>query len=302
MINNRTILTAAHCLIEGEVAEIFVGNEIDDNSIKIETTSFIKLSEDRRYARFNGASYDLALIGLKEPLENITPLSLNNILPSLNSEVFISGFGLHGTGSVPDQEFDSKKRWGTNVLSIISKESSIVGLSTLSETPDKTILGFFFDEDVSPFESSISLGDSGSPLLLKEGQSFSIIGVASWVTQSLDNLNRGYGASAGFASIEQNSEWINSNNSLREVATSIDGKWSLNETWNDAYYPNNFIPSIENYNSIAARYYSASINNSINLFDSVEIDELSVTNLGDLVLNQESSLSCLLYTSPSPRD
>ena len=89
MINNRTILTAAHCLIEGEEAEIFVGDEIDDDSIKIETTSFIKLPEDRRYAGFNGASYDLALISLKEPLENVTPLSLNNTLPTLSSEVFI---------------------------------------------------------------------------------------------------------------------------------------------------------------------------------------------------------------------
>ena len=297
VINNRTILTAAHCLIEGEVAEIFVGDEINDDSIKIETTSFIKLPEDRRYSGFNGASYDLAIISLKEPLENVTPLPLNNTLPSLSSEVFISGFGLHGTGSVPDQEFDSKKRWGKNVLSIISKESSIVGLSTLSETPDQTILGFFFDEDVSPLESSISLGDSGSPLLVKDGESFSIIGVASWVTQSLDSLNRGYGASAGFASIEQNFEWISLNNPLREVATTVDGKWSLNETWNDAHYPNNFTPSSENYNSTSARYYSASINNSINLSDAVEIDELSISVLGKLILNQGSSLSVLLNTN-----
>ena len=37
VINNRTILTAAHCLIEGEIAEIFVGNEINDDSIKLKT-------------------------------------------------------------------------------------------------------------------------------------------------------------------------------------------------------------------------------------------------------------------------
>ena len=34
VINNRTILTAAHCLIEGEIAEIFVGNEIIGCTIK----------------------------------------------------------------------------------------------------------------------------------------------------------------------------------------------------------------------------------------------------------------------------
>ena len=67
VINNRTILTAAHCLIEGEVAEIFTGNEINDDSTLIETTSFVKLPEDRRYVGFNGASYDMALISLKKP-------------------------------------------------------------------------------------------------------------------------------------------------------------------------------------------------------------------------------------------
>jgi hypothetical protein len=239
----------------------------------------------------------MALISLKNPLQDITPLSLNPALPGLNSEVFISGFGLHGTGSIPDQEFDSKKRWGKNVLSVISKESSIVGFSTLSETPDKIILGFSFDENISPLESSISLGDSGSPLLMKNGESFSIIGVASWITQSIETLSRGYGASAGFSSIEQNSEWITLNNPLREVATTVDGIWSLNETWNDAYYPNNFTPSKENYNSTSARYYFASINNSIDLSDSVEIDELNVSNSGHLVLNKDSSLSVLLNTN-----
>ncbi len=80
------------------------------------------------------------------------------------------------------------------------------------------------------------------------------------------------------------------------LLTTVDGKWSLNETWNDAYYPNNFTPSSENYNSISARYYSVSINNSIDLSNTVEIDELNVSNLGNLVLNQDSSLSVLLNT------
>ena len=54
----------------------------------------------------------------------------------------------------------------------------------------------------------ISLGDSGSPLLIKNDEVYSLIGVASWVKKSLDQ-NRGYGSSAGFVSIEQNSIWIN---------------------------------------------------------------------------------------------
>ena len=42
LINHRTIITAAHCLIEGEEVEIFVGETINDDAVGIKTTSFIK--------------------------------------------------------------------------------------------------------------------------------------------------------------------------------------------------------------------------------------------------------------------
>ena len=52
LINHRTILTAAHCLIEGQEVEIFVGETIDDDAVGIKTTSFVKLPEDKRYLTF----------------------------------------------------------------------------------------------------------------------------------------------------------------------------------------------------------------------------------------------------------
>ncbi len=133
----------------------------------IKTTSFVKHPEDPRYVGFNGASYDLALISLNEPFTSIKPLNLSLDLPSINEKVYLSGYGFHGTGSSPDEGFDKKKRWGSNTLTIISKEDSILGPS-ISDSNDQIILGFYFDENVDPLESLISLGDSGSPLLVKE--------------------------------------------------------------------------------------------------------------------------------------
>ena len=46
----------------------------------------------------------------------------------------------------------------------------------------------------------ISLGDSGSPLLIKDDENYLLIGVASWVKKG-PNQNRGYGSSAGFVSV-----------------------------------------------------------------------------------------------------
>ena len=84
----------------------------------------------------------------------------------------------------------------------------------------------------SSLESMISLGDSGSPLLIKDDQMYFLIGVASWVKKGLDQ-NRGYGSSAGFSSIEQNSLWINDNNPLRYISSISDGIWSQNSNWDE---------------------------------------------------------------------
>ena len=293
LINHRSILTAAHCLSDGVKAEIFTGNSIDDDAIPLETTSFIKLPEDRRYSTFNGASYDLALISLKEPLLSITPYDLNTELPSLNSKVFISGFGLHGTGSLPDLNFDKNKRWGTNLLSIISDEDDINGIST-NNSSDKIILGFYFDENVGQFESMISLGDSGSPLLIKDNGQFLVTGIASWIKKNPETQNRGYGSSAGFASIQQNLQWINDTNPLRSVSSVEDGEWTLNSNWSDTTSPSNSIPIDSNYNSESAKYYSVNILHSINLNDKVQIDELEIFKKGNLFIENKADLEVLL--------
>ena len=236
LINHRTILTAAHCLIEGEKAEIYVGSVIDNDSSAIITTSFVKLPEEKRYETFNGASYDVALISLKDPLLEITPIKLNHLLPNINDEVYVSGYGLHGTGSSPDQDFDKKKRWGKNTISIIADESALNGTS-ISSSSDKKIIGLNFDEDLDQLESMISLGDSGSPLLIKEEGEYFIVGVASWIKKNTSNLNRGYGASAGFSSVQQNQDWLEENNPLRVVTSIFDGKWSLDSNWDDTVFP-----------------------------------------------------------------
>ena len=293
LINHRSILTAAHCLSDGVKAEIFIGNSIDDGAIPLETTSFIKLPEDRRYSTFNGASYDLALISLKEPLLSITPYDLNTELPSLNSKVFISGFGLHGTGSLPDLNFDKNKRWGTNLLSIISDEDAINGIAT-NNSPDKIILGFDFDENVNQFESMISLGDSGSPLLIKNNDQFSVVGIASWIKKNPETQNRGYGSSAGFASIQQNLQWINETNPLRDVSSLKSGEWSLGSNWSDTVSPSNYIPLDSNYNSESAKFYSVNILHSINLNETVQVDELKISQTGNLSIQAKANLEVLL--------
>ena len=293
LINYRSILTAAHCYKEGQRVEIYTGKQIQDGDISLEASSFVKLPEGRRYSSFNGASYDLALISLKEPLLNIVPFKLNPELPSLNDQVYISGFGLHGTGTFPDSGFDKRKRWATNKLTIISKEDLVNGIS-LNNSLDKIILGFYFDKNIDELEGIISLGDSGSPLLAKENNQLSVIGIASWIKKNPETQNRGYGSLAGFSSIQQNLQWINNTNPLRNVSSIYDGEWSTDLNWNSMHFPSNQEPEQSQFNKIPARYYEVNIDHAIQLKKYIQIDKLEISNSGNLSLHQDSNLSVLL--------
>jgi V8-like Glu-specific endopeptidase len=293
LINHRTILTAAHCFNGSQQAQIFLGDNVDENSTFKETSSFITYPENKRYINFTGASYDLALISLKDPLTEITAINISSVIPSINDEIYLSGFGLYGTGSNPDQGFDRKKRWGTNTISTISDEDLINGVSNLNNSADKQIYIINFDKNLSTLESMISLGDSGSPLLIKDDENYILIGVASWVKKGPDQ-NRGYGSSAGFVSVEQNLLWINDNNPLRYISSISDGKWSQNSNWNEESYPSNQSPDQFNYSTESSKYYAVSLLNSINLKTAIEIDSLDIINTGYLDLEPNSSLTVLL--------
>ncbi len=297
LINHRSILTAAHCLKEGESVTVYTGNAVDVSVSGLKTSSFIKNPEIKRYSGFYGASYDLAIISLSTPLISITPFELSETLPMINSSVHIVGYGLHGTGSSPDTGFDRKKRWGTNVLNVISKEHDIVGTSSLSDTDDQIILGYYFDQLANDeYESLISLGDSGSPLLLKNGETYQVIGIASWIRKSLDNLDRGYGASAGYSSVSQNKKWIDQNNPLKKISSTDDGGWEDALSWNSVFYPNNFynVQSGDAFNNVSARYYEVNLAHDKSVNSAVELDKLTINSEGILELTQNSSLKVLL--------
>tara|TARA_B100001250_G_scaffold400569_1_gene411268 strand:+ start:2547 stop:5171 length:2625 start_codon:yes stop_codon:yes gene_type:complete len=300
LFNHRSILTAAHCLKEGEQVTVYTGNSVDEEKDGLNTSSFIKNPEVKRYDSFQGASYDLAIISLSSPLTSISPYAVSNKLPTLNDDVYLSGYGLHGTGSSPDTDFDRNKRWGSNVLSIIADEHDVVGISPISETDDQIILGYYFDKDTGiNLESSISLGDSGSPLLLKIDETYEIVGIASWIRKSLDNQDRGYGASAGYSSVSQNIEWIRENNPLKNVSSIGNGAWEDATIWDSNFYPSNFynVESGVEFNQISARYYEVNLSHNKSINSSIELDELTISSNGNLEMSKDSLLNVLLDTT-----
>lgn len=294
LINHRTVITAAHCYKEGEKAKIYLGNEIKTEEGFKETSSFIVYPDNKRYIGFTGASYDLALISLKEPLA-IKAIEPDKSPQSLGEEVYLSGYGLYGTGSNPDQGFDKTKRWGTNNLEDINDEDFFNGAS-FNFSKDKEIYVINFDKNQGNLESMISLGDSGSPLLIKKDGSFFLIGIASWIKKNSKN-DRGYGSSAGFTSIEQNYEWIMMNNPLRNVISIGDGNWIDESNWEESRFPNNNEPSASKYSNERSNYYSVNLKNLISLNDEITLDVLNINLDGQLTLQNRANLDVLLSTN-----
>ena len=297
LINSRTVITAAHCLKEGASATVYFGKDINNPVLEIKSTSTVINPEEKRYANFQGASYDVALISLETPVYEINSYNLSKNIPALQTDVFIAGYGLHGTGLNPDQAFDKKRRVATNNLEISSKEEDVVGTSTLSSSEDKIILGYTFDDltGVSS-EGAISQGDSGGPLLIKKGTEYELIGVASWISDDPINLNNGYGSISGYASIQQNLLWIKGNDPLKNLESLKDGQWESVETWSGSLVPNNYSTARLDLNQTNnfVRYYEVEIFNNIILSSEIELDLLTINDdLGLLNLDLNSKLDIL---------
>ena len=88
--------------------------------------------------------------------------------------------------------------------------------------------------------------------------------------------------------VQQNLQWINETNPLRDVSSLKSGEWSLGSNWSDTVSPSNYIPLDSNYNSESAKFYSVNILHSINLNESVKIDELKISQTGNLSIKTKS--------------
>ena len=297
LINSRTVITAAHCLEEGASATVYFGKDINNPVLEIKSTNTVINPEEKRYANFQGASYDVALISLETPVYEINSYNLSKNIPALQTDVFIAGYGLHGTGLNPDQAFDKKRRVATNNLEITSNEEDVIGASTSSSSEDKIILGYTFDDLAGiSSEGAISLGDSGGPLLIKKGTEYELIGVASWISDDPINLNNGYGSISGYASIQQNLLWIKGNDPLKNLESLKDGLWESVETWSGSLIPNNYSKTrldLDQTNNFV-RYYEVEIFNNIILSSEIELDLLTInSDLGLLNLDLSSKLVIL---------
>ena len=159
IIAPRVVLTAAHCLDEGvEKVLVYLGV----GGVQVQATSVVFYPN----SKFNASGvYDVGIVFVGEDL-------LRTPIPVLTSRVARVGEPAILAGWGRDQV--------NTTATLHAGSTSVTAVGSLIETP------------YAPPASSICSGDSGGPILLQEGGTWSIGGITSATTQSACNDGTNY--------------------------------------------------------------------------------------------------------------
>ena len=150
--------------------------------------------------------HDIALVQLKEKVENGKPAKLYEITDERGKQVVFVGKGGFGNGLDGPIEYDKKQRGATN---------TIIGT-------DEYWIEFMFDSagDATELEGISGPGDSGGPAFITKASELYVAGVGSF--QNGNGKKEGtYAVSEYYARVSSYTEWIHSAISDAEVAKSL---------------------------------------------------------------------------------
>ncbi|EDW03281.1 lectizyme [Drosophila grimshawi] len=179
LINERTVLTAAHCLIYSDFQLVAGGHSQSDNS----ETQVRKGSDKRQtvHAQYSGGvgPYDIGLIFLDTPFNlnaiardgsaPVAAISLPNNYFSANSDGVLFGWGRDNAGKLPDklQKLDADIIGYNDCAAAMPKGNKLDQTNICTYTAGTT--------------DGACNGDSGGPLVTKKSDgSYELVGIVSW--------------------------------------------------------------------------------------------------------------------------
>lgn len=298
VINQRTVLIAAHCVqnladdagvADGDlVPYIYTApNALPDYFAfnAIEGTSHLVHSAYDRNAFYLGN--DIALVSLAEPVSRSTRVGVHNGIPfvqlatsdpALFQTVTLVGYGQAGIGSDPGVSFNIRRRVATNQVDYVGASDDVLGGGgtgqlIFTDFADPTDIAgtdyfcFFYwgppSCTVTPTEGSTDNGDSGGPLFVSNGSGGYIqVGVTSGGANACGGPQGGYCDIAFWTSVAAYNSWIQANSPLRNV-TSLAGNanWTTGAHWSEGVMPDNFdtpTASITDFTNVA-KYYNVTL-------------------------------------------
>jgi len=195
LVHPSYLLTVAHCATDLELgASLSIGGEA-------RTVATITLHPRWR----DGDAFDIALVGLDTPVEEIEPISLYRAEDEVGSEIELLGRGLHGTGENGESGAtdDGQLRRATNTV----------------DSVDDHFLRLTFDppsrEASTRLEGVGAGGDSGGPVFLRRNGITYLAGLNAW-GDSCDVDVAKYTAFDHQIRVSQFVAWIDAGTSGRE--------------------------------------------------------------------------------------
>jgi len=188
VIGNNWLLTAAHC-VKSRENSLFT---IKHFSNKYRIASIIV---HPKFDKKHDELYDIALVHLKDPIENGKPVKLYQLEDEVGKPVVFVGRGTFGNGIEGLTRHDRKQRGATNTIVSASEQ----------------VIGFIFNspEQATELEGISSRGDSGGPAFIHIASQLYVAGVSSY--QERNGIKEGsYGVSEYYTRVSTAYPWLKS--------------------------------------------------------------------------------------------
>ncbi|WP_237063595.1 S1 family peptidase [Microbulbifer zhoushanensis] len=213
LISPEWVVTAAHVVCMQDIEEITI-NDLPRKVESVVVHSGHKMPPDTlvkealasgdgtELRAFLASSDDIALVKLRAAVTDVKPISLYRVSEEMGRRVQLIGKGATGNGkegSEPDAAHRTTLRRAFNVISSV----------------DTRWISYTFDSPNSgvPLEGMAGNGDSGGPVLAKEGGQWQLAGLVSWDSSQRDlRTYRGarYGDGGNNVRISHYIAWIES--------------------------------------------------------------------------------------------
>lgn len=171
LIAGKFVLTAAHCVVDGNTGQQDVGNTQARFKLGGTTFSSVKVTPHPTYKGDSSqeaeGAIDLAMIELSQVVPSVTPSPISRTVPTVGTVLTLVGFGELGTGTN-----------GANGQ--LPPSGTVVMGMTPIDIVTATFVKWNFDNVPAPNkESNTAPGDSGGPQFANVGGILTLVSVTS---------------------------------------------------------------------------------------------------------------------------
>jgi hypothetical protein len=190
------VLTAAHVVDNAKTLTFNIGGQAYQADQKIV------------YPNWNGdlwSGYDIGLVHLAKPVDNIKPAQLYTGSRELNQPDTVVGFGETGSSDSGGTKTDGLKRGAQNIISQIENKRILVADF---DSPASAAAAPAGCSHALPLEGLIAPGDSGGGLFITTPTGTYLAGVNSFVGSDFGIPHSIYGNFSGHIRVSAFSDWI----------------------------------------------------------------------------------------------